>query len=114
MSGSASSGVFEIPIQPSLMQTMSISLVGVTYNLTFLYHDASQGGWTIDIADANGNPLACGLPLVSGEDILEQFAYLGIGGKLILQTDGDPTGAVSPGFNDLGVGATSHLYFVPD
>lgn len=101
---------FEIPLSPS-PQTFAITLNGIAYNLTFVYRMSpdGDGGWIMDIADGNSNPLACGLPLVTGSDILGQFRYLGIGGALAVGTDGTPLDV--PAFTDLGV--TSHLYFIP-
>lgn len=37
-----------------------------------------MGGWFMDIADDNENPILMGIPLVTGSNLLEQFAYLGI------------------------------------
>jgi hypothetical protein len=98
---------FEIPLTPT-PQTFSILLAGVSYQLTMRFIDAPEGGWLIDIADAAGNNLLCGAPLVTGHDLLEQYQYLGIGGQLFVQTDADLDAV--PTFENLGV--QSHLFFV--
>lgn len=88
---------------------MSISLSGVEYNLRFTWSDRSAA-WIMDISDVNGVPLLTGMPLVTGSDLLAQFAYLGVYGQMIVQTDNDP-GAV-PTFENLGL--TSQLYYLSD
>lgn len=106
---------YEIPLFSS-PQTMGITLAGVTYNLRFLFRD-SQGdypntlpaGWIMDISDQSNNLLAGAIPLVTGADLLAQYRYLGIGGSLVIGTDGDPD--APPTYANLGTAA--HLYFVP-
>lgn len=88
-------------------QKFTISLAGVTYNMVLQWN--GQGSfWGLDIADQNNVPIIQGLPLVTGIDLLEQYAYLGIGGQLIVTTDFD-TGAPPTSSN---LGSQSHLYFV--
>lgn len=101
--------VFEIPTGPS-QRRFSIPLGDKTYNLRLDYADAPEGGWLLDIADAQNNLIVCGIPLVTGADLLAQYAYLGIGGKLFVTTDGD-LGAV-PTYSNLGV--SSHLWWEPN
>ncbi|WP_158810244.1 hypothetical protein [Beijerinckia sp. L45] len=98
--------VFEIPLSPQ-PTTMTIALGPTTYKLRFHYANVDQGGWLLDISDASGNALVCGIPLVTGADLLAQYAYLGFAGKLFVMTDGD-RGAV-PTFENLG--DTAHVYF---
>lgn len=64
--------------------------------------------WMLDIADASGNLLVGSVPLVTGRNLLEQYAYVGFTGQLVVQTDHD-TNAV-PTFSNLGT--TGHLYFI--
>ena len=109
---STSPVAFEIPLQAT-PQTLSVSLNGNTYNLTVHWCDGptiQSPCWILDIADVNDNPLAQGIPMVTGADLLEQFGYLGIGGQLFVQTDNDPDAV--PTFTNLGT--IGHLYFVPD
>jgi len=97
---------FEIPLSPKA-QSFAISLVGVTYNLTFTWCDPASC-WIVSIADVNNVPMVDSIPLVTGADLLEQYGYLGIGGKLIVQTDNDP--AAVPTYANIG--STGHLFFV--
>ena len=99
--------VYEIPLSP-VAQTLSVSIAGTTYNLRVVYADAydGMGGWIVDIADANGVSLVCGVPLVTGVDLLAQYAYLGIPGQWFVATDGDL--AAVPTYANLG--STAHLY----
>lgn len=117
---------YEIPTI-GLPQSFSIQLSGVTYNLRLLYQPASFGppiigvehqtnllvdlsqigGWVLDISDANNNPLACGIPLVTGTNLLAQYRYLNIGGAIVVSTDGSD---LPPTQTNLGT--SGHLYFV--
>lgn len=102
--------VFSIPLTPT-PQSFGISLSGVGYRLTFVWIAAPNGGWTMNIATALGAPIVSGIPLVTGVDLLEQYAYLGFTGQLAVQTDHDPN--TPPTFVNLGT--TSHLFYViPD
>lgn len=94
---------FTIPCT-SEPQRFSIVLAGEEYRLTVRWFDASEGGWHLDIHDVKGTPLLCGLPLVAGCNLLEQYDYLGIGGELWID------GEFSPSFEDLGT--KSELVFV--
>lgn len=96
----------EIPLsaQP---QTLQVALAGTTYTLTVKWNDQNQS-WTVDIADAAGNNLVTGIPMVTGADLLGQFDYLGISGALVAQSDFNPSAV--PTFANLG--STGHLYFV--
>ena len=100
------STAYEIPLTPS-PQTFSASLGGTVYQITLLWNSVG-GFWVIDIADQNGGVILQGIPLVANVDLLEQFAYLGFGGKLVVQTDGNPL--VDSTLDNLGV--NSHVYFV--
>jgi hypothetical protein len=97
---------FEIPLSPE-PQTFNIALGGVTYgfNVTWNVQNAS---WIIDIADASGNPIVSGIPMVTGADLLEQYGYLGFQFQLVAQTDNSPD--TVPAFANLGT--TSHLYAI--
>lgn len=98
---------YEIPLT-SDAQTFAIQLAGVSYRITLRWIGGDQGGWIIDIADAQAVPILTGIPLVTGADLLAQFAYLNFGGSLVVQTDHAPDDV--PTYANLG--DTSHLYFV--
>ena len=66
--------------------------------------------WLLDIADVDGNPMLCGIPLVTGTDLLGQYAYLGFNGALWVQGANDPDAL--PTYDDLG--SSSALYWVTD
>jgi hypothetical protein len=111
--------VYEIPLSP-MPQRFAIGLPisnapnsSASYVLTFIYRDSpiGMGGWVLDIADANGNPILCGVPLVTGADLLAQYGYLNLGGQLGVLSDAAPTDAV-PTFTNLGV--MSHVYWITE
>lgn len=97
---------YEIPLV-SMPQTFSISLGGVTYNLTLRWIDAGQF-WVLDIDDQNNLPILNGVPLITGVDLLEPYEYLNFGGQLFVTSDFD-TNAPPTSSN---LGSQSHLYFV--
>lgn len=110
--------VKEIPLIPA-PQRFGVSLNNVNYQFTVVWRDVASsvlgdltamvgGGWVLDVADAAGNPIASGLPLVTGADLLAQLRYLDIGGgaALIVQTSHDLDAV--PTYTNLG--DTSHLY----
>ena len=106
----------EIPLSSNPVQ-FGIVLSGVRYELTFVYRNADLTvcggcGWTVDIADTFGNPILCGVPLVIGADLLSQYRYLGLGGSLIVVSDGDVTGEPVPSFFNLGTGC--HVYWITE
>lgn len=97
---------YEIPLDPSPQQ-FTIALAGATYTITLSYREIDEGGWFIDLADANNVPILSGVPLVTGIDLLEQYGYLDIGGSLYVFSDGD---ALATPTAD-NIGTTAHLYF---
>jgi len=100
--------VFEIPLSPN-QQKFFITLSGITYQLVFKWNnDPYSGGWVLDIYDVNQNLILGGEPLVTGCDLLAQYAYLGIVGQLIVETDHDVDAV--PTFDNLGV--NSHLFYL--
>ncbi len=98
--------VYEVPLIAQA-QELTISLAGVTYGLK-LQWCAPANCWIMEISDSQGELIVGGVPLVTGADLLEQLAYLGIGGSLVVQSDFDP-GEV-PDYASLG--GTGHLFFV--
>ena len=98
--------VYTIPTQGTA-QIFTTSLAGVTYTLK-LQWCAPAGCWILQIGDSQYNPVAAGIPLLTGADLLEQLGYLGIGGSMLVQSTNDPDEV--PGYSELG--STGELYFV--
>lgn len=88
-------------------QNFAISLGGAQYNFR-IYWSQAQNCWVLDIQDTNQNNLLTGIPLVTGCDLLEQYAYVGIGGALVVQSTTDPN--LVPDQNSLGL--TGNLFFL--
>lgn len=97
----------EIPLQSSTNQRFAIDLAGVSYILDVRWNTKASC-WNMDVLDASGNKIVCGLPFVTGADLLEQFPYLNVGGSMYVQSDNDTD--LVPTFASLG--DTGHLYFV--
>jgi len=97
--------VYTMPLT-NVPQRFSMDIVGVTYIILCRWNESI--GWSLDINDANDVPLIACLPLVTGRDLLSQYAYVGIGAQLIVYTDGaqfePPTLA--------NLGAESNLYLL--
>jgi len=91
--------LYEIPLTPE-PQVFTINLGGVNYLCSILWNYVS-GNWNLDLTTEDGIPFLRGIPLVPNTNLLEQYAYLRIGGELFLDSN--------PSFNSLGV--TSHLFF---
>jgi hypothetical protein len=92
--------IYEIPLTNDA-QIFSIDLAGIEYQINLYWCDAA-GIWVIDLADnATGVAILSGVPLVAGPDLLAQFAYLRIGGKLSAYTEGNINSA--PTYDNLGV-----------
>ena len=98
--------IFEIPLSPT-PQAFQADLAGVTYQITVKWNPQIPS-WVLDIATSQSVPIISGIPLVTGADLLAQYAYLGIEGQLHVQTDTDTD--VVPTVDNLG--KNSHLYFV--
>lgn len=98
--------VFEIPLSPQPQTLAATFPNGVSYNMRLIYLFTPNDCWELDIDDADGNPIVCGIPLITGADLLEQYAYLGFGCRMFCTTDGDDFAV--PRFYNLGT--TAHLY----
>lgn len=100
--------VYKLPLSPQA-QKFSIILGNKVYNVTQKWNYVSQL-WMLDFADTNDNPILQGVPLITGADLFEQYAYLGFGGQLRAQTDNNPS--VPPNFTNLG--SDANVYYVVD
>jgi hypothetical protein len=97
---------FQIPLIAA-QQSFSIILNGTTYTMRLIFCDDPSAGWILDIGDVTGNPIICGIPIITGVNLLGQYDYLNFGGGLIVTLSGD---TLSVGYKDLGVNA--QLYYV--
>lgn len=99
---------FVLPLL-NIPQTFEISLAGVNYIITCRYNDAIDAGWVLDISDQITNTsIVANIPLITGADLLDGLAYLGINGSMYVYTDGDDFAV--PTVSNLGV--ESNVYFV--
>lgn len=96
-----------IPLKPATSQRLVIALGTRTYRLTLKWNRFAAA-WVLDVADSLGQPLALGLAVVTGADLLGQLEYIGVAGGLAAASD-DDVDAV-PTFANLG--AQGHVYFL--
>jgi len=89
---------YEIPLSPE-PQKFSIQLADRTYQMRF-YWCKYHGSWMFDLGDSLNAPILQGIPVVTGTDLLGQYAHLELGGAIIAQTDYDPD--VVPTYENLG------------
>lgn len=97
---------YKVPLTAKA-QVFNIDLAGTTYKIT-LFWNVTSATWVINLATTTDTPILSAVPLVTGIDLLGQYAYLGIGGKLVVQTDYSVDQV--PTIDNLGI--DSHLYFV--
>ncbi len=95
---------YEIPLTPA-SQTFQTTIMGASYTLTVTWRQAA-GLWFLDIADSSNNPLVNGVAMVTGVDLLGQYAFLNFVFKLYVISDVTPDAL--PTYDNLGIG--SHLY----
>jgi hypothetical protein len=100
--------VYEIPLIPS-PQTFQLTLDNISYQMQVVWNWVMQA-WVLDIYDIQGDALVLGIPMVTGADLLEQYAYLGFTGKLVVESDQDTL--APPTFTNLGL--LAHLYYLPN
>lgn len=101
------SSPFVVPFLVGQPQTLGIVLNGIRYVLRVYWNDPAQC-WNFDLSDSSKNPILQGIPIVTGVNLLAQYAYLGIGGRLIAQTTNDANAV--PTFTNLG--AVGNLYYL--
>ncbi len=98
--------IYEIPLKPSTPQRLRVGLPAITVIIALSWCIADEGGWIMDIADENGDPLVEGIALVTGVDLAAQYPDIGLP-PMWITTDGDQD--APPTYDSLGV--SSHLYF---
>jgi len=94
--------ISEMPLQPQ-NQAFSITIAGNIFKVSVIWREAC---WYMDLSDSTGTLIAGSIPLVTGADLLAQYAYLNLGFSLFVVCDAD--GQDYPTENDLGIG--SHLF----
>jgi uncharacterized protein DUF6983 len=102
----ANSTPYLVPLTPQ-NQEFDLSMNGVTYHLIVKWNPFSAC-WELYIEDSQQNPIVSGIPLVTGCDLLEQYAYLGIGGAFVVQSSDSPD--TVPDYASLG--STGNLFFL--
>ncbi|ECL9665853.1 hypothetical protein S350_25725, partial [Salmonella enterica subsp. enterica serovar Derby] len=73
----------EIPLTADNQQ-FSIILAGITWRIRIIWRDLY---WIMDLQNDRGEPVISGIPLVTGADLLAQYAYMGLGFKLVVMCD---------------------------
>jgi hypothetical protein len=82
---------YTIPLKPEA-QSFGITLAGKEYRLTVRWFDAKEAGWTLDIEKPDkAAAIVLGVPLATGCNLLEQYAYLEFGGELWVDGELPPT-----------------------
>lgn len=98
-----------IPLPSVPDSTQTTSLDGRDYRLRFLWNQR-EDTWFFSIADGSGSPIASGIKVVVGADLLGLVtdtrapagAIIAIDGRAVPSTALIKTLAVDPGFDDLG------------
>lgn len=84
--------------------TLSINNENISFVFNFIFNEIAQY-WCMSMQDSNGNNIISSVPLVPGiypaANILEQYAYLGIGSAYLINVDG--TTEEYPSESTLGV-----------
>lgn len=94
--------VTEIPLSPD-SQSFSVTLNSTEYRMRVVWRGAC---WFLDLMDSAGTLIIGGIPLITGAELLAQYAYLNLGFSLYVACD-DPA-SENPTQFDLGI--KSHLY----
>jgi hypothetical protein len=104
--------IYRIPFQPEKRQTFSVRLTrDVQVELKFEYLNLDVDPcWIMDISDRFRNQLVCGIPLLPGQNLLEQYEYLDLGVTMFILNTIDQD--VVPTWKTMGVDA--NLYFFED
>lgn len=98
--------IHEIPLTAD-NQKFNITLKGVVYRMQVLWRG---NGWFLDIAAQTGEAVISGLPLVSGYDLLKQYAWLELGFALHVVCDAE----VEDNPTQSNLGTLSHLFVITE
>jgi hypothetical protein len=98
---------FLIPLL-NIPQDFNITLANRELRIVSKWNSADEAGWVLDIYDGvTDDAIVVNIPMITGADLLEQYEYLGLNGRLVVFTDGDETAV--PTLENLGV--ESNVYF---
>lgn len=98
---------FLIPLL-NVPQDFNITLANRELRIVSKWNPSTEAGWVLDIYDGVSDAaIVMNVPMVTGADLLEQYEYLGLNGKLVVYTDGAETAV--PTLENLGV--ESNVYF---
>lgn len=89
---------------------MTVTLGQTLYDVRFYYNDVEDGGWYVDFRDADNNPILLGQALTAGENVLQQFDYLGFPGEIWVSVNYDYN--LEPDFNNIG-STGKVVFYVP-
>lgn len=95
----------EIPLSPD-NQLFDISLNNVIYKIRLIWR---KNSWFLDLQNDSGVDIIAGIPLVSGIDLLAQYAYLQLGFGLVVLSDTNSDGA-----GQFELGYYSHLCVISE
>lgn len=95
----------EIPLTATNQQ-FSITLSGTVWQMRIIWRDVA--GWMLDMLNASGAPVITGIPLLPGQDLLAQYAWLNPDGRLIVIEDDKQS------LDAAGLGKTAKLYWITD
>lgn len=97
----------EIPLSPD-NQRLVVTISGVNYLIQLIWRD--HAGWVLDLMDSSRGIIISNLPLVTGADLLDQYAFLNLNFGLIVHCD--ESTQPYPVKTDLGIG--SHVYVITE
>ncbi|MDN8543373.1 hypothetical protein QZH36_18375 [Erwinia sp. BC051422] len=98
--------ITEIPLTPD-NQLFDISINNSDYKMRIIWRES---GWFLDLQNSDGGDIIAGIPLVTGADLVAQYAYLQLGFGLWLFSDS--SGNTAPDQYDLGY--TAHLCIITE
>lgn len=73
--------VFKIPLE-ARNQITRMQINGINYQLRVMWNKMA-GVWILDIFTDTGFPILCGIPLITGANLLGQYEYKHIGNDVI-------------------------------
>ncbi len=99
--------IFRIPLEAT-PQRFAIELSGVPLIVVSRWNEELPA-WELEVIDGvTETPLVGPLPLITGTDLLAQYAHLGIPGQLIVYAEG--TDEAPPTLDNLGTLADLYYY----